>query len=128
MLVRRLKERCAAPGVIHVGTSATTVAHPKASAGERRRAVAELPHASLDSRFGMERVIEETLSPSAEGEVPSRERPLPLVFGDSERVRDVPKASAGSMVGIRARRWVRKWGGALKRRTRRYLACRDCDS
>jgi ATP-dependent helicase YprA (DUF1998 family) len=41
MLVRRLKERCAAPGLIHVGTSATMVAHPAASTEDRRQAVAE---------------------------------------------------------------------------------------
>ena len=35
MLVRRLKERCAAPGLIHVGTSATMVAHPAASTEDR---------------------------------------------------------------------------------------------
>jgi ATP-dependent helicase YprA (DUF1998 family) len=28
MLIRRLKERCAAPGLVHVGTSATMVANP----------------------------------------------------------------------------------------------------
>jgi hypothetical protein len=32
MLIRRLKERCAAPTHVHVGTSATMVASPNASA------------------------------------------------------------------------------------------------
>jgi hypothetical protein len=73
MLVRRLKERCAAPGVIHVGTSATMVAHPTASAEERRRAVAEFATRFYGHPFGKERVIEETLSPFTEGGEPSRE-------------------------------------------------------
>src|SRR6516225_4857348 len=47
MLVRRLKERCAAPGLIHVGTSATMVAHPAASTEDRRQAVAEFVIALL---------------------------------------------------------------------------------
>jgi ATP-dependent helicase YprA (DUF1998 family) len=38
MLIRRFKERCAAPGLVHVGTSATMVASPDAtlSYGVRR--------------------------------------------------------------------------------------------
>ena len=73
MLVRRLKERCAAPGVIHAGTSATMVAHPTALAEERRQAVAEFASRFFGHRFGKEQVIEETLSPFTEGGPPSRE-------------------------------------------------------
>ena len=36
MLIRRLKERCAAPHLVHVGTSATMVASPDATPESRR--------------------------------------------------------------------------------------------
>ncbi len=39
MLTRRLKERCAAPDLIHIGTSAMTVANRHATPGERRQTV-----------------------------------------------------------------------------------------
>jgi ATP-dependent helicase YprA (DUF1998 family) len=72
MLVRRLKERCAAPDLIHVGTSATMVAHPTASAEERRRAVADFASRFFGHALGTEQVIEETLSPFTEGGLPSQ--------------------------------------------------------
>ncbi|NMC19086.1 MAG: DEAD/DEAH box helicase, partial [Thermogutta sp.] len=41
MLIRRLKERCAAPNLIHVGTSATMVAGRDATPQQRKSTVAE---------------------------------------------------------------------------------------
>jgi len=72
MLVRRLKERCAAPGVVHVGTSATMVSHPTASAEDRRRAVADFASRFFGHPFGPAQVIEETLAPFTEGGSPSK--------------------------------------------------------
>lgn len=73
MLVRRLKERCAAPNVVHVGTSATMVAHPTASAEERRQAVADFALRFFGHPFAIDHVIEETLSLFTQGGVASRE-------------------------------------------------------
>ena len=73
MLVRRLKERCAGPGLVHVGTSATMVAHPQASAEERRRVVADFASRFFGHPFGPEDVIEETLALFTEGGPPSPE-------------------------------------------------------
>jgi hypothetical protein len=55
MLVRRLKERCAAPGLIHVGTSATMVAHLTAQPRTGARLWLNLPRASsaIPSRSSM---------------------------------------------------------------------------
>lgn len=84
MLVRRLKERCAAPDLVHVGTSATMVAHPNATAEDRRKAVAEFASRFFGHLFSPEQVIEETLAPFTQGGPPSRDeliaalsRPLP---------------------------------------------------
>jgi len=67
MLVRRLKERCAGPGLIHVGTSATMVAHREATSEERRQAVAEFASRFFGHAFGPEKVIEETWNHSPWG-------------------------------------------------------------
>ena len=72
MLIRRLKERCAAPNLVHVGTSATMVSSPNAMAEERRRAVAEFAARLFGHPFTAEEVIEETLVPFTEARGPSR--------------------------------------------------------
>jgi len=61
MLIRRLKQRCAAPNLIHVGTSATMVSSAGASPASRRAAVAEFAQRLFGHPFGAESVIEETL-------------------------------------------------------------------
>ena len=61
MLVRRLKERCAAPNVICIGTSATMVASREATPLERRESVAEFAGRMFGQPFTAEQVIEETL-------------------------------------------------------------------
>lgn len=73
MLVRRLKERCAMADLVHVGTSATMVAHPDATSGQRRQAVADFAFRLFGHPFGQEQVVEETLSPLTEGGPPSPE-------------------------------------------------------
>lgn len=75
MLIRRLKERCAAPGLVHIGTSATMVADRKATPAVRREAVGKF----AKQLFGLgapPEVIEETLVPFTEGGPPS---PVELV-------------------------------------------------
>ncbi len=82
MLVRRLKERCAAPDLVHVGTSATMVAHPQASAEERRATVAEFATRFFGHPFAPDDVIEETLAPLTEGGPATREE-LVAVLNES---------------------------------------------
>jgi ATP-dependent helicase YprA (DUF1998 family) len=71
MLIRRLKERCAAEDLIHVGTSATMVADPNATPAERRVAVAEFASRLFGHSFTPGQVIEETLVPFTEGGMPT---------------------------------------------------------
>jgi ATP-dependent helicase YprA (DUF1998 family) len=73
MLIRRLKERCAAPGLIHVGTSATMVANREATPAERREAVADFATRLFGHAFTGQQVVEETLVPFTEGPSPSGE-------------------------------------------------------
>ncbi len=74
MLIRRLKERCAAPGLVHVGTSATMVANREATPQERREAVADFAGRLFGHPLGVEQVVEETLVPFTEGGSPTREQ------------------------------------------------------
>ncbi|MCK6456024.1 MAG: DEAD/DEAH box helicase [Phycisphaerae bacterium] len=71
MLVRRIKERCAAPNLVHVGTSATMVADRKASPDARRATVAEFAARLFGHPFGAEQVVEETLVTYTEGGPPT---------------------------------------------------------
>ncbi len=81
MLVRRLKERCAAPGLVHIGTSATMVARREATAAERRQGVADFAARFFGCALPAEQVIEETLSPLTEGGSPTPEE-LRRVWGE----------------------------------------------
>ncbi len=72
MLIRRLKERCAAPRLLHVGTSATMVSHPSATPHERRATVAEFAERLFGHPFTSGQVIEETLVTFTEGGKPSQ--------------------------------------------------------
>jgi len=107
MLVRRLKERCAAPGLIHVGTSATMVAHPAASTEDRRQAVAEFVIALLRP-FLRDRARDR-------GNAVSVHRRRPAVAGgsdcrivspDRQRPGRFQEASTGSMARIQVGRGV----------------------
>ncbi|WP_448382467.1 DEAD/DEAH box helicase [Desulfosoma sp.] len=73
MLVRRLKSRLDRQPVIHIGTSATMVAHRHATPKERREAVADFAARFFGYPIGPEGVIEETLEPLTDGGPPSAE-------------------------------------------------------
>ncbi len=73
MLIRRLKARAASPDVVHIGTSATMVAQPGASAEERRRVVAQFARRFFGHPFTPEDIIEETLQQPLMGRTPSSE-------------------------------------------------------
>jgi len=73
MLVRRLKARMNRQPVIHIGTSATMVAHRDATPEERRQAVADFASRFFGHPIGPDGVIEETLKPITEGPPPSEE-------------------------------------------------------
>ncbi|WP_058865909.1 DEAD/DEAH box helicase [Chloracidobacterium thermophilum] len=122
MLVRRLKERCAGDGLLHIGTSATMISRPDATAEERRQSVADFARRFFGHPFGPEHVIEETLAPFTEGGPPTAEElqaavgtPLP---GDLSALRRHPLM-----------RWLEyelglepSPDGTLKRRTPRELS------
>ena len=101
MLIRRLKERCAAPGLIHVGTSATMVANPSATPQERRAAVADFARRLFGHPLTPDQVIEETLVTFTEGGTPS------------------PTELAAASPSRRRRRWrnssVIRWRAGRKR-------------
>ena len=73
MLIRRLKERCAAPQLLHIGTSATMIAERAATPQQRRQAVADFATRLFGHPFAAEDIIEETLVPFTEGGLPSAE-------------------------------------------------------
>lgn len=73
MLVRRLKARLERQHVVHIGTSATLMAHPEATAEERRRVVAEFATRFFGIPVGPDQVVEETVEPATEGGPPTPE-------------------------------------------------------
>jgi len=73
MLIRRLKARMNREPVIHIGTSATMVAHRNAVPEERRKAVADFASRFFGYPISPEGVIEETLEPVTEGGPPKDE-------------------------------------------------------
>ena len=73
MLVRRLKTRLNREPVLHIGTSATMVAHRNATAQERRQAVADFASRFFGHDISAQSVIEETLEPITEGGRPSED-------------------------------------------------------
>ena len=91
MLIRRLKERCAAPHLVHVGTSATMVASPDATPESRRATVADFATRLFGHPFTAGQVIEETLVTFTAGELPTRgggggtDWPLPDQLEDFRR-------------------------------------------
>ncbi|MGQ9576939.1 MAG: DEAD/DEAH box helicase [Thermoguttaceae bacterium] len=122
MLIRRLKERCAAPGVVHIGTSATMVASRDATPQQRRATVAEFAQRLFGHPFQADQVIEETLIPFTEGERPSRDELIAALKGPVpttlEAFRRNPLARWAELeFGIE-----REEGGRWKRRVPRTLA------
>ncbi|NLG96412.1 MAG: DEAD/DEAH box helicase [Chloroflexi bacterium] len=71
MLIRRLKERAAAPGLIHVGTSATMVSDREVTPVQRRQVVANFASLLFGHPFTDADIIEETLVPFTQGSLPS---------------------------------------------------------
>jgi ATP-dependent helicase YprA (DUF1998 family) len=70
MMIRRLKERCGAPGLVHVGTSATMVADRGPSAEARRAAAADFATRLFGHPIAGAQVIEEELVPYTQGSTP----------------------------------------------------------
>lgn len=92
MLIRRLRERCGAPGLIHVGTSATMMADRGASPEARRAAVADFAGRLFGHPIGADQAIEETLVPFTEGGEPAGSElaaaltaPLPATVEEFQR-------------------------------------------
>jgi hypothetical protein len=122
MLVRRLKERCAEDGLVHIGTSATMIARPAASALERRQSVADFASRFFGHPFSPGQIIEETLSLFTEGGPPSVE----------ELRSALSAALPGDLVAVRRHplmRWLeyelgieREADGSLRRRAPRPLS------
>jgi ATP-dependent helicase YprA (DUF1998 family) len=73
MLIRRIKERCAAPNLVCVGTSATMVANREASPQKRRESVADFASQIFGREITDSQVIEETLELFTQGGSPTRE-------------------------------------------------------
>ena len=73
MLVRRLKARLEREQVIHIGTSATLVAHREATAEERRRVVADFATKFFGTPISADHVVEETVEPATQGGPPTQE-------------------------------------------------------
>ncbi|MEI8122097.1 MAG: DEAD/DEAH box helicase [bacterium] len=72
MLIRRLKDRCAGPAMVCVGTSATMVANRQATPLQRREAVANFAWRIFGQEFTADRVVEETLVCFTEGGAPTQ--------------------------------------------------------
>ena len=122
MLIRRLKERCAAPGLVHVGTSATMVSSPDASPQDRRTTVADFAQRLFGHPFTSDQVIEETLVTFTEGGNPSVPELTAALAGP-------PPTTIESFRRHPLARWVEtEFGvepeadGQLKRRVPRTLA------
>ncbi len=121
MLIRRLKERCAAPDVVCVGTSATMVASRAATPLQRRETVAAFASQVFGRAITENQVIEETLEPFTLGGAPSREElaasltaPLPSALLDFRR-HPLARWSEGEF-GVEPEE-----GGRLRRRIPRTL-------
>jgi len=100
LLIRRFKERAAAPELIHVGTSATMVAARQATPEDRRQAVADFAGRLFGQPFTPADILEETLVPFTQGGLPTAEElraallssplpssPLPSPFSSSPLLR-----------------------------------------
>jgi len=121
MLIRRLKARMGRSPVVHIGTSATMVAHRNATPEERRRAVADFASRFFGDKIEGDAVIEETLEPVTSGGAPSADQ----VRADFDR--PLPDTSE-AFLGHALVRWVEyamgiesEPGGRLKRRVPRAL-------
>lgn len=121
MLIRRIRERCAGPGMLCVGTSATMILNRDATPQERRRAVADFSAKIFGCEFLQENVIEETLVPFTLGGEPTLNELKGAIYGPLPHTVDEFRRHALT-------RWVEaEFGiesdssGILKRRTPRTL-------
>jgi hypothetical protein len=123
MLIRRLKERCAAPDLVCVGTSATMVASRESTPLRRRETVASFASQVFGRPLTEAQVVEETLEPFTRGGQPTAEElrqavlsPLPSSFSLLE-FRRHPLARWGEgEFGVEPEE-----GGRLRRRVPRTL-------
>ncbi|MCB1216855.1 DEAD/DEAH box helicase [bacterium] len=122
MLIRRLKERCAAEGLLHIGTSATMVSDKDVSPVARREAVSDFASRFFGHSFNENQVIEETLVTFTEGSAPTQselqnamQAPLPQTAAELKQHPIVRWAEYGFGVEPDAE-------GQLRRRTPRTLA------
>jgi ATP-dependent helicase YprA (DUF1998 family) len=121
MLIRRLKERSAAPDVVCVGTSATMVASREATPLQRRETVAAFASQVFGRSITENQVIEETLEPFTLGGAPSRQEltasltaPMPAALPEFRR-HPLARWSEGEF-GVEPEE-----GGRLRRRLPRTL-------
>ena len=121
MLIRRLKERSAAPNVVCVGTSATMVASREATPLQRRETVAAFASQVFGRAITENQVIEETLEPFTLGGAPSRQEltaslaaPMPAALPEFRR-HPLARWSEGEF-GVELEE-----GGRLRRRLPRTL-------
>ncbi|MBK9317292.1 MAG: hypothetical protein IPM55_24045 [Acidobacteria bacterium] len=122
MLIRRIKEKCAAPDIIHIGTSATMVADRQVGPDKRRAMVADFASKLFGHAFNADQVIEESLVTFTEGGLPSREElhaalGNPLSTTTDEFKRHPLARWAEIEFGVEPEE-----GGRLKRRVPRTLA------
>jgi ATP-dependent helicase YprA (DUF1998 family) len=124
MLVRRLKERCGNPDLLHIGTSATMVADRSVTGIQRRTAVGDFAGKLFGTAISESNVIEETLVPvstygnpvTAEDLRKSIEAPLPQNAAD---LLGTPLASwVESTVGIESRKALAAWRRISRKRRR----------
>ncbi|MBI4516867.1 MAG: DEAD/DEAH box helicase [Deltaproteobacteria bacterium] len=123
LLVRRLRERCARPDLLCIGTSATMVSDRSASPPARRQAVADFATRLFGQLVAPDNVVEEVIEPLTTGssEPPSRDElagtigsPLP---GEFDAFRQHPLARwAERALGFEA-----EASGELRRRVPRTL-------
>ncbi|MCX7867375.1 MAG: DEAD/DEAH box helicase [Limisphaera sp.] len=121
MLVRRLKQRCAGPRLVHIGTSATMVADRNATAVQRREAVAAFAGRFFGVPLGAEHVVEEVLEPFTVGGPPPVEELRTAVYSEVPAERPAFRAHPLARWTEHALGLERDADGALRRRVPRPL-------
>jgi ATP-dependent helicase YprA (DUF1998 family) len=122
LLIRRLRERCGHPEIIHIGTSATMVASPTATPAERHQAVAQFATRLFGAEIPAGNVIEESLVPIVGAVVPPSVAALrealsgPLPTTQAEFLANPVTAWIETAIGIE-----RESSGNYRRRTPQTL-------
>ena len=123
LLVRRLRERCARPDLLCIGTSATMVSDRSAPPRVRQQAVAEFAHRLFGQSITADNVVEEVIEPLTSGTEPPSHDELaghvgPSLPSDLDTFRRHPLARwAEQALGFEA-----EASGGLRRRGPRTLA------